>query len=149
MSFCLISFSSNHNCLKRAFVGDAKTIILDEPTAGVDPYARRAIWELLIKLKQGRTILLSSHHMDEADILGDRIAIISSKISSGRKVLSKVEFFDLDGQLKCCGTSLFLKTTFGEGYILTLVKAGSKIREREFQSFISNIFFRSMDVFKR
>jgi ABC-type multidrug transport system ATPase subunit len=65
---------------QRAFVGDAKTIILDEPTAGVDPYARRAIWELLIKLKQGRTILLSSHHMDEADILGDRIAIISSII---------------------------------------------------------------------
>ena len=63
----------------RAFVGDAKTIILDEPTAGVDPYARRAIWELLIKLKQGRTVLLSSHHMDEADVLGDRIAIISSK----------------------------------------------------------------------
>ncbi|CAF1655294.1 unnamed protein product, partial [Adineta ricciae] len=87
-----------------AFVGDAKTIILDEPTAGVDPYARRAIWELLIKLKQGRTVLLSSHHMDEADVLGDRIAIISN------------------GQLKCCGTSLFLKTTFGEGYVLTLVK---------------------------
>ncbi|CAF4637163.1 unnamed protein product [Rotaria sp. Silwood1] len=87
-----------------AFVGDAKTIILDEPTAGVDPYARRAIWELLLKLKQGRTILLSSHHMDEADVLGDRIAIISN------------------GQLKCCGTSLFLKTTFGEGYVLTLIK---------------------------
>lgn len=87
-----------------AFVGDAKTIILDEPTAGVDPYARRAIWELLIKLKRDRTILLSSHHMDEADILGDRIAIISN------------------GQLKCCGTSLFLKTTFGDGYVLTLVK---------------------------
>ena len=64
----------------RAFVGDAKTIILDEPTAGVDPYARRAIWELLMKLKKGRTILLSSHHMDEADILGDRIAIISSRL---------------------------------------------------------------------
>ena len=36
-----------------AFVGDAKTVILDEPTAGVDPYARRTIWELLIKLKKG------------------------------------------------------------------------------------------------
>ncbi|CAF3597225.1 unnamed protein product [Rotaria sp. Silwood2] len=92
-----------------AFVGDAKTIILDEPTAGVDPYARRAIWELLLKLKQGRTILLSSHHMDEADVLGDRIAIISN------------------GQLKCCGTSLFLKTTFGEGYVLTLIKKGREM----------------------
>ncbi len=78
--FSIINFFLNKICIKRAFVGDAKTIILDEPTAGVDPYARRAIWELLIKLKQGRTVLLSSHHMDEADILGDRIAIISSKI---------------------------------------------------------------------
>jgi len=52
----------------------------------------------------GRTILLSTHHMDEADILGDRIAIISN------------------GQLRCCGSSLFLKSTFGEGYHLVLVK---------------------------
>lgn len=70
---------TSKDLISRAFVGDAKTIILDEPTAGVDPYARRAIWELLIKLKQGRTVLLSSHHMDEADVLGDRIAIISSE----------------------------------------------------------------------
>jgi len=67
--FLSFFFYLNKISLQRAFVGDAKTIILDEPTAGVDPYARRAIWELLIKLKQGRTILLSSHHMDEADIL--------------------------------------------------------------------------------
>ena len=45
-------------------------MILDEPTAGVDPYARRAIWDLIIKYKEGRTILLSTHHMDEADLLG-------------------------------------------------------------------------------
>ena len=51
-----------------------------------------------------RTILLSTHHMDEADLLGDRIAIISS------------------GQVKCCGSSLFLKSTFGEGYHLTMAK---------------------------
>ena len=36
-----------------AFVGNSKTVILDEPTAGVDPYARRAIWQLLLKLKKG------------------------------------------------------------------------------------------------
>lgn len=40
-----------------AFCGNAKTVILDEPTAGVDPYARRSIWELLIKLKKKRTII--------------------------------------------------------------------------------------------
>ncbi len=42
----------------------------------------------------------------------------------------KFSLFDLDGQLKCCGTSLFLKTTFGEGYILTLVKKGLKIEKK-------------------
>ncbi|XP_052239441.1 ATP-binding cassette sub-family A member 2-like isoform X2 [Dreissena polymorpha] len=87
-----------------AFVGGSRTVILDEPTAGVDPYARRAIWDLLLKYKNARTILLSTHHMDEADLLGDRIAIISN------------------GELKCCGSSLFLKTTFCEGYHLKLVK---------------------------
>ena len=52
----------------------------------------------------GRTILLSTHHMDEADLLGDRIAIISH------------------GKLKCCGSPLFLKGAYGDGYHLTLVK---------------------------
>ncbi|KAI8512473.1 ATP-binding cassette sub- A member 2 [Branchiostoma belcheri] len=87
-----------------AFVGGSRTVILDEPTAGVDPYARRAIWDFLVNYKRGRTILLSTHHMDEADILGDRIAIISN------------------GQLRACGSSLFLKSTFGDGYRLTVVK---------------------------
>uniref|UniRef100_A0A8D2MJU0 P-type phospholipid transporter n=1 Tax=Zonotrichia albicollis TaxID=44394 RepID=A0A8D2MJU0_ZONAL len=87
-----------------AFVGGSKVVILDEPTAGVDPYSRRGIWELLLKYRQGRTIILSTHHMDEADILGDRIAIISH------------------GKLCCVGSSLFLKNQLGTGYYLTLVK---------------------------
>jgi ABC-type multidrug transport system ATPase subunit len=52
----------------------------------------------------GRTILLSTHHMDEADVLGDRIAIISN------------------GSLKCSGSALYLKKMFGEGYHLNIVK---------------------------
>ncbi|XP_039200906.1 ATP-binding cassette sub-family A member 2 isoform X2 [Crotalus tigris] len=93
-----------------AFVGGSRAVILDEPTAGVDPYARRAIWDLILKYKQGRTILLSTHHMDEADLLGDRIAIISH------------------GKLKCCGSPLFLKSTYGDGYKLTVVKKQSDAR---------------------
>uniref|UniRef100_A0A4W5PJS5 P-type phospholipid transporter n=1 Tax=Hucho hucho TaxID=62062 RepID=A0A4W5PJS5_9TELE len=89
-----------------AFVGGSKVVILDEPTAGVDPYARRGIWDLLLQYRQGRTIILSTHHMDEADILGDRIAIISH------------------GKLCCVGSSLFLKNQLGTGYYLTLVKKG-------------------------
>ncbi|XP_016898579.1 ATP-binding cassette sub-family A member 2 isoform X2 [Cynoglossus semilaevis] len=98
-----------------AFVGGSRAVILDEPTAGVDPYARRAIWDLILKYKQGRTILLSTHHMDEADLLGDRIAIISH------------------GKLQCCGSPLFLKSTYGDGYKLTLVKKQSEGRDQDIQ----------------
>lgn len=65
---------------------------------------RRHRLSLCSRLPSGRTIILSTHHMDEADILGDRIAIISS------------------GRLRCCGSSLFLKKSFGSGYYLTLVR---------------------------
>jgi ATP-binding cassette, subfamily A (ABC1), member 1 len=61
-----------------AFVGESKTVILDEPSAGVDPNGRRSIWELLLKYREGRTILISTHHMDEADVLADRIAIVAN-----------------------------------------------------------------------
>ncbi|NWI00272.1 ABCA1 protein, partial [Tichodroma muraria] len=87
-----------------AFVGGSRVVILDEPTAGVDPFSRRSIWELLLKYRKGRTIILSTHYMDEAELLGDRTAIISQ------------------GRLCCCGSPLFLKARLGTGYHLTLVK---------------------------
>ena len=54
-------------------------MVLDEPTAGVDPHSRRAIWELLIKFKKGRTIIMSTHFMDEADLLGKYFKLKFSK----------------------------------------------------------------------
>ncbi|XP_024861123.1 phospholipid-transporting ATPase ABCA1 isoform X2 [Kryptolebias marmoratus] len=87
-----------------AFVGGSKVVVLDEPTAGVDPYSRRGIWDLLLKYRKDRTIILSTHYMDEAELLGDRIAIISK------------------GKLCCCGSPLFLKSRLGSGYYLTVVK---------------------------
>ena len=68
-----------------------KVVVLDEPTAGVDPYARRAIWDVMLKQKKGRTIIMSTHFMDEADLLGDRIAIVNQ------------------GKLVCVGSSIFLR----------------------------------------
>ncbi|CDO41153.1 ABC transporter domain-containing protein [Caenorhabditis elegans] len=64
-------------CIGIAFIGGSRFVILDEPTAGVDVTARKDIWKLLQRNKEGRTILLSTHHMDEADVLSDRIAILS------------------------------------------------------------------------
>ncbi|XP_070191694.1 phospholipid-transporting ATPase ABCA3-like [Littorina saxatilis] len=93
-----------------ALISGSKVVVLDEPSSGMDPAARRQTWELLQRHRQQRTILLTTHYMDEADVLGDRIAIMSQ------------------GAVKCCGSSLFLKKLFGAGYHLVVVKAdGCKV----------------------
>ena len=69
--------------LARALVNDPQLIFLDEPTTGLDPQARHLIWERLRRLtSEGRTILLTTHFMDEAERLCDRVAIIDH----GRKI---------------------------------------------------------------
>jgi ABC-2 type transport system ATP-binding protein len=63
--------------LARALIHEPKVLFLDEPTVGLDPHARLAVWELLREVhEQGRTIVMSTHNMEEADRLGDRLAII-------------------------------------------------------------------------
>ncbi|XP_072274644.1 glucosylceramide transporter ABCA12 [Pyxicephalus adspersus] len=87
-----------------ALIGGSKVVVLDEPTTGVDPCSRRSIWEVISKSKKGKTIILSTHHLDEAEVLSDRIAFLEQ------------------GGLKCSGTPMFLKEKFGSGYHLTLTK---------------------------
>uniref|UniRef100_A0A3B3U2A9 Cholesterol transporter ABCA5 n=1 Tax=Poecilia latipinna TaxID=48699 RepID=A0A3B3U2A9_9TELE len=85
-----------------AILGDPKILLLDEPTAGMDPCSRHQVWSLLKNRRAGRVIVLSTHYMDEADILADRKAVISQ------------------GQLKCVGSSLYLKIKCGVGYHLRM-----------------------------
>lgn len=60
-----------------ALVGDPDLLFLDEPTTGLDPQARRQLWDLIEEFKRsGRTILLTTHYMDEAERLSDRVAIM-------------------------------------------------------------------------
>ena len=96
-----------------AVLGDSEVVYLDEPTSGMDPYSRRATWQVLKESRHintggsnptPRTIVLTTHFMDEADLLGDRIAIMAK------------------GKLQVCGSSLFLKSRFGLGYCLTIVQ---------------------------
>uniref|UniRef100_A0A667YQT0 Cholesterol transporter ABCA5 n=1 Tax=Myripristis murdjan TaxID=586833 RepID=A0A667YQT0_9TELE len=85
-----------------AILGDPKILLLDEPTAGMDPCSRHQVWSLLKSRRAGRVTVLSTHYMDEADILADRKAVISQ------------------GQLKCVGSSLYLKIKCGVGYHLRM-----------------------------
>ncbi|CAD7683421.1 unnamed protein product [Nyctereutes procyonoides] len=87
-----------------ALIAGSKVLMLDEPTSGMDAISRRAIWDLLQQHKSDRTVLLTTHFMDEADLLGDRVAIMAK------------------GEVQCCGSSLFLKQKYGAGYYMTLVK---------------------------
>ncbi|XP_055624100.1 phospholipid-transporting ATPase ABCA3-like isoform X2 [Toxorhynchites rutilus septentrionalis] len=87
-----------------ALCGGSKVVLCDEPTSGMDPSARRLLWNVLQTEKIGRTILLSTHFMDEADILGDRVAIMA------------------EGELKAVGSPFFLKQKYGRGYRLVCVK---------------------------
>ncbi|KAF0720764.1 Aste57867_43 [Aphanomyces stellatus] len=88
-----------------ALIGHSQVVFLDEPTSGMDPYSRRFTWNVLQQNRANRVMVLTTHFMDEADLLGDRIVILS------------------EGRLVCAGSSLFLKNLYGTGYNLTLVKA--------------------------
>ncbi|MSW63876.1 MAG: ATP-binding cassette domain-containing protein [Actinobacteria bacterium] len=90
-----------------ALIGSPRLVCLDEPTSGMDPYSRRQLWAVLQEEKKDRVILLTTHQMDEADILADQKAVLSA------------------GTVQCVGTSLTLKTKYGVGYHLNFVRTSS------------------------
>ncbi|KAH9373322.1 hypothetical protein HPB48_018375 [Haemaphysalis longicornis] len=91
-------------CAALAIVATPKVVILDEPTTNMDPDGRREMWELLLKLKRTTAVLLTTQHLDEADVLGDRIAIMAN------------------GRIRCAGSPTFLKHRFSTGYHLLITK---------------------------
>ena len=69
-------YNNGPSAFKAAFLGDSKFIILDEPSSGIDSYSRRQIWNIIKENKNDKIILLTTHFMDEAEYLGDRIGIL-------------------------------------------------------------------------
>eukprot|EP00345_Euplotes_harpa_P009159 CAMPEP_0168332724 /NCGR_PEP_ID=MMETSP0213-20121227/9131_1 /TAXON_ID=151035 /ORGANISM="Euplotes harpa, Strain FSP1.4" /LENGTH=332 /DNA_ID=CAMNT_0008336809 /DNA_START=1 /DNA_END=997 /DNA_ORIENTATION=- len=83
-----------------SLVGDPKIIYLDEPSTGLDPENRRQLWDILAEIKGKRAMMLTTHSMEEADVLCNRIGIVT------------------DGMLRCIGPQVRLKTLYGGGYHL-------------------------------
>jgi len=101
-----------------ALIHDPRVLFLDEPSLGLDPQARRAVWEYIINLKKEKTILLTTHYMDEADFLADRIGIMD------------------EGKIVALGTSAELKAGILEKQTITIhaqdltQKAINEVRSR-------------------
>lgn len=83
---------SRRALIARSLIHNPKLLILDEPTVGLDPHIRHQLWETIIMLKnQGVTVILTTHYLDEADVLSDRICILDK---------GKVKLIDTPARLK-------------------------------------------------
>lgn len=85
-----------------SLVGNPSVVFLDEPTTGLDPENKRQIWEILSNCKEGKCMILTTHIMEEAEVLTDRIGII------------------VNGELKCLGSKFKLKRVYGRGFKLVI-----------------------------
>ena len=88
--------------LAMSLVGDSKLLILDEPTSGLDTDSRQQIWEVIKEIRKTKSIILSTQHIEEADVLGDRVCVLSR----GKKIVHD--------------TAENIKRRFGVGYNLIL-----------------------------
>ncbi|KAG1763849.1 hypothetical protein EDD22DRAFT_482473 [Suillus occidentalis] len=85
-------------------VGGSKIVLVDECTSGVDPLSRRALWRTLTSVRLDRTIVFTTHFLDEADLLADNIAILAAP-----------------GKLVAEGTPVALKSNLGQGYRVQVI----------------------------
>ena len=105
LAFALSGGMKRRLQLACALVGGSRVILLDEPSSGMDVISRRQIWDLLRRVRVGRTICLTTHFLDEADLLADRVAVMS------------------EGRLRAYGSPLFLKRRLGGGFTLSVTSA--------------------------
>ena len=87
-----------------SLIGGSKVIFLDEPSSGMDITSRRNLWDILKRQSEQKIIILTTHYMEEASVLGKRIGIINA------------------GKMKCIGTPLFLIERFGKFMSLNITK---------------------------
>ncbi|CAO2045035.1 unnamed protein product [Urochloa humidicola] len=96
-----------------SLIGDPKVVYMDEPSSGLDPASRKDLWKAVKSAKQERTIILTTHSMEEAEVLCDRIGIIAN------------------GSLQCIGSSRELKDRYGGSCVLTVTTLAGEEEEVE------------------
>ncbi|CAN1300048.1 ABC transporter A family member 7 [Linum perenne] len=96
-----------------SLIGDPKVVYMDEPSTGLDPASRSCLWNVLKRAKQDRAIILTTHSMEEAEALCDRLGIF------------------VDGGLQCIGNPKELKGRYGETYVFTMTTAADHEKEVE------------------
>ena len=89
-------------CTAIALIGEPDVILLDEPSAGLDPVSRRNLWDVIRETMSNRAVILTTHSMEEAEALASRIAIL------------------VQGQLQCIGTPTHLKKTLGQDFEIVI-----------------------------
>uniref|UniRef100_A0A7E4ZQS0 ABC transporter domain-containing protein n=1 Tax=Panagrellus redivivus TaxID=6233 RepID=A0A7E4ZQS0_PANRE len=111
-----------------ALISSAKVVLLDEPTAGIDTFARRNMVKVIEKAKADHAVVITTHYMDEADALSDHINIMAH------------------GEIICSGSSEFLKSKFGTGIMLVV---DLDLSHREKMDVITKCANEILDVVKK
>ncbi|CBI15253.3 unnamed protein product, partial [Vitis vinifera] len=96
-----------------SLIGDPKVVYMDEPSTGLDPASRNNLWNVVKRAKQGRAIILTTHSMEEAEVLCDRLGIF------------------VDGSLQCIGNPKELKARYGGSYVFTMTTSSNHEEEVE------------------
>merc|ERR1719502_1932637 len=94
-----------------ALIGQSPVLFLDEPSAAVDAGAKRHLWKVIKRRAEGQTVIITTHSMEEAEALCDRLAI------------------QVQGQLRCLGTPIHIKGKYGSGYQLEVLIDRSRSAE--------------------
>jgi len=99
-------------CIALALIGNSKIILLDEPSSGLDVFSRRKLWDFLRGYKKDKIIILTTHSLEEAEYLGDRIGIMNT------------------GKFICSGSSSYLKENYSHSFHLNLIINNKKFTEK-------------------
>ncbi|KAL9155891.1 hypothetical protein ABFS82_09G035900 [Erythranthe guttata] len=102
-----------------SLIGDPKVVYMDEPSTGLDPASRNMLWDVVKRAKQNRAIILTTHSMEEAEHLCDRLGIF------------------VDGRLQCVGNAKELKARYGGSYVFTMTT--SPTHEEEVENLVNQL----------